>query len=496
MNAHTNRGRCLAAALLALICLCALPLGAQDRFPFLSMESSFGAEARLPDFARRSLADFTTFTLSNGIPVIVKHNGANRIQHLSLILRGGSLVADPAMAGLESLSLTTMARASSSHSYEDIQALLDATSSAIGSTSSFEYSSYTLNTLDKYFPKLFPIWSETLVSPAFKASDFDQVLSEARLSLKSKEQNPWSKTGLVINAEFLAGHPYSIAPDGTKESMDRMSLSAVKDWYATQFAAERMFVVAVGDFDPNLLRSQLEAGLGTIPRLRFRPIPPAPPLAGPAASRLIASEYPQSKGIAYIRGDFPAPAPRDAEYMPLEIAMKMLSDLLYNVMRDKYGATYTPSATIRSFNANYGSLVVYKTKVAAKAKAYLDEAIASLAIGQCMSVDPTSTEGTEPRMSVEAALPVYKALFKTSYYESQQTNGAIASRIAASVLESGDYRSYLLDTDRVDAVNAPEVRSAFEKYILGGKYVWVALGSKDAVQPVSAADYAGFTTSQ
>ncbi len=486
------RRRNLVAVTLALFCLCILPLSAQEDFPFRSKEAAFGPDAVLSDFTRRSLAEFSTFALSNGIPVIVKRNDANRIQHLSLVIRGGSLLADPAMAGLESLCLATMARASTGHSYKDIQALLDETSSGMGSASSFEYSSYSLNTLDKYFPKLFPVWAETLVSPALLASDFDQVLSEAKLALKSKEQNPWSKTGLVTNAEFLAGHPYSISPDGTKESLGRITLAAVKDWYGTQFAAERMFVVAVGNFDAVALRAELEASLGTIAR-RSLALPGMPAaLAGPGASRLVKSEYPQSKGIGYIRGDFPAPAPGDADFMPMNIAMKMLSDLLFNVMRDKYGATYSPSSYIRSFSANYGSLVVYKTKVAAKAKAYLDEAVASLARGECMSVDPTFSDGPEPRMSVEAALPVYKALFKNSYYESQETNGAIASRIAASVIESGDYRSYLLDTDRVDAVTAPQIRFAFDKYILGGKFIWVVLGSKDVVQPVAEADYEGF----
>ena len=97
MHAHMN-SRIFPAALVALVCLCLAPLGAEEVFPFLSMDSSFAGEAKLPEFARKSLAEFSTFTLSNGIPVIVKHNGGNRIQHISLILRGGTLLADPAMA--------------------------------------------------------------------------------------------------------------------------------------------------------------------------------------------------------------------------------------------------------------------------------------------------------------------------------------------------------------------------------------------------------------
>ena len=47
-------------------------------------------------FAKENLASFSTFTLSNGLPVIVKQNSANRVQHISLIIRGGSAAPIPA----------------------------------------------------------------------------------------------------------------------------------------------------------------------------------------------------------------------------------------------------------------------------------------------------------------------------------------------------------------------------------------------------------------
>ena len=53
--------------------------------------------------------------------------------------------------------------------------------------------------------------------------------------------------------------------------------------------------------------------------------------------------------MGYLRGDFAAPPPADPDYMPLSLGMKALSDLLFNVVRDKYGAVYSPDAYIRDY---------------------------------------------------------------------------------------------------------------------------------------------------
>ena len=487
---------------IAVFLACALVVGqglgqgaklTAQSYPIASKEASFGKGAVVSDFVKESLGSFATFTLSNGIPVIVRKNDASSVRNLSLVLAGGSLLRTEATAGIESLALSTMARGSTRYSYETIQDLLDETSSPLGASVAFESSAYTLNTLDKYFSRLLPVWADTLIAPAFAAKDFDQVLSDGKLALQSKEQNPWAKTGLVMNAELFKGHPYAATPEGTKESLAATDLAAVKAWYASSFSANRMFVVAVGNYDAAALRKDLEATIGKIPDLKTTLAPKAPPIAKPATGRLVKQEYPQSKGVGYMRGDFAAPNPEDPDFMATNVAMKMLADLLFNVVRDKYGATYSPSSYIRAFGANYGSLTIYKTKVASKVKAYIDEAVATLAAGNCMSVDPTLNEGSEPRMTIQAALPTYKALFLSEYYEKQQTNAAVAGQIAASVITSGDYRSYLLDSDRVRAVSSEAVSAALGKYLLDGKINWVVLGSKDVTVPVDEAAFAGFS---
>ena len=490
MNTPRFVMRVLASAFLGAVFIlsCATTGPVRTRVDLTS--SSFSTHG-LSAFAKENLASFTTFTLSNGLPVIVKKSAANRVQHISLVIRGGSAAASAKTAGFEALGLRTMARGSAAYSYKDIQALLDETSSRIGSGAGFDYSTYSLNTLDKYFSRLFPLWVDTLVRPSFGQADFEQELSRAKLALQAEEQDPWSKTGLVMDGVLFSGHPYGAAPGGTKESLEAVTVDDIKAWYAARMRANVLFVVAVGNFEPAVLNKQLEAGLGELPSSGAT-LPSVPAALDRSGSGTIAKvEFPQSKGMGYLRGDFSAPPPSDPDYMPLNLGMKILSDLLFNVVRDKYGAVYSPDASIGGFIANHGSITLFKSKNPGKAKAYIDEAVALLAAGKAIAIDSEkSADGYAPLAGVLDAL---KAQFVNSLYESQATNAAIAGRIAHSAVTTGDYRSFLLDMDRINAVTPKKISAAMDKYLFHSRVTWVVLGSGDALVDVRESDFEGFT---
>ncbi len=490
------------AAIISLLASCAsLPATGTLGGPLV--RGGFPSAAELSEYARAGLASLSTFELPNGIPVVVRRNSASAVRHIALVIRGGAAAATPETAGYELLALKTMARGSKRYSYEEITALLDETSAALGPSAQLDFSMYSLTALDKHFERLLPVWADTLVAPRFQAADFDQVLSEAKLALKSKEQDPWQRTGVAVNSEFFTGHPYAASPEGTKVSLSAATLDAVRAWYDGRFGADALFVVAVGDFDPTALKAALSPTIGAIPARGGGAFAQVPAFAADGAGRLVKVEHPQSRGVAYLRGDFAAPSPADPGYMAANIAMKMFADLLFNVVRDEHGAAYSPNAFIRGALANYGSVVIYKTTKGAEVKRYIDEAFDELRAGRCLSVDPeksdvamptaTMPRATMPRMPIADALPVYKAQFANEYFEKLQTNAAVAGLIAQSVVTTGDCRSWLLDEARIKAVNAREVEAAVAA-LSSSRLVWVALGSRDAIEGVDPAAYARLGT--
>ncbi len=447
-----------------------------------------------PAFVRDNLPTFSTSTLSNGIPIYVKRNKANRVRSISLVLRGGSLVTPPGQAGWPKLAFSAMSRASANYPYETVAALLDGTSSTISASSQFEYSALSLNVLDKYFDRLLPIWSDMIVSPGFGETDFAQARREAELAIQSKDQNPWSVTNKLANEKYFEGHPYATNPDGTEATVGKASAVDMKAWYARNVSADRLFVVAVGDFDAAVLAAALESSLGSIPDLALGPVPSAPAFGRGAPGRLFTQDHDQSRGIAYLRGDFAAPAPGSPDYMAANLAMRLFSDLLFAVVRDKYGAVYTPGATIRAFGANYGSVSIYKTQAADKIKAYINEAASIFSSGRCVSVDP-SRPGEESRyMRIPDALETYKRMFANDYFDAVRTNAAIAGLMIRSVISSGDPSDWIRDPARIEAILPGDVESAFAEYILGGSFTWVAVGDPSLTAQLTPGEFTSFSS--
>lgn len=449
--------------------------------------------AELPAFIRENLPSFGERRLSNGIPVYLKRSSANRVRNLSLVLRGGgSLAVPPQEAGWAKLALATMARSSSAYPYAAVVDLLDATSSSIGSAVQFEYSTFSLNALDKYFDRLLPVWADMIVSPSFTQSDFEQARSEAVLALQSKEQDPWTRVGKIMNADFFAGHPYAVNPDGTEESLQAASPEAMRAWYRGNMSADRIFVVAVGDFDLDALAASLDPTIGTLPDRGLAPLPKAPRFAAKTPGGLVTEDDEQSRNIAYLRGDFPAPAPKDPDYTATNVAMKLFSDLLFQVVRDKYGAVYTPDAAIRAFGANYGSVSMYKTTKPGSIKAYIDEAASILASGRCVSVDPSRPGEEAVYMKLEDALATYKRMFTNTYFAAVRTNAAVAGLVARSVVLSGDPADWLYDVQRIASVTPSQVQNAFETYVLKGAFTWVAVGDPKLLSQLDPASFSRF----
>lgn len=456
--------------------------------PLMASGNPFYAE-KLSDKAKAHVAELSTFELSNGIPVVFKRSTANKGMTLSLVIRGGSAAAKPGLEGLEAVALKAMAMGSKDLPSQELAALLGETGSSIDSVAGLDFSTYSLATLGKKLDRLVPAWIGTIVRPGFAPGDVEQVISEARLALEKRGRDPRAVTASAVNELFFAGHPYAASPEGTKESLDALDVSAVRAWYGEAFSANRIFIVAVGDFEPASLRKRLEAGLGSIPDRAFALPPPPPRFAvGGGPGSLAKREFPQSNGLAYLRGDFAAPDRADpANYMPLRIGMAMLSDLLLDVVRD--GASSAPCAYITDAQAVYGSIVITEAKEAARIKSYIDEAVADLAAGTAVSLDPRASEGGRQRVTIEEALASYKTRLTTDFLQGQATNVQVANSIARAVILRADCRSWVLDDERIAAVSADQVKASLAKYLLGGKITWVMLGAADDILSVSEVGY-------
>ncbi len=493
------------AILLALAALLAAAAAGAQAIQLTRDQSVIDAGG-LNAFAAENLPSFTTVTLDNGIPVVMKRSLSNRIVALKTVLLGQASLAPPGKEGIEGVMLTMLTRGSARYSYAELQRLLFEDSASINpSYMSFDTSALNLFTIDAYFDALFDAYADAFLHPAWNAEEFPRVVSDFRIAKQQSRSDPYSKSVDDLNQRFFSGHPYAASFDGTESSLASLTLDDLKSYYEQTVSSGRIFIVAVGNFDPAALVAKLNATFGAMPKKEFSR-PAVPPFAGTVKPDLIVEAFPPSQGLAYVRADFALPAPDSPETPGIQVAFTLLDDILFQIVRTENGACYDAWAALHDFSAGYGDLTVFKTAVPGKVKKLVDDSISVLLRGQCLagkvSASAAGKGGIGPQVSAKEqegtfvpiadALPFYKQQFLTGFYSGQQSNISIASQIASSVVYHGDFRDYLLVIDRIDAVGQDDVVRAAGKYLRDNPMIWIALGDAEVLKDINRDDFLTF----
>ena len=272
-----------------------------------------GAAAAPGPFYQSNIGDFETRSLSNGIKLYVKRNKGNRVLNLKLVLVGGSALVAPAKAGLEDTVLSLLSRGSASYDYERVLDFEYRTSSSISHGSGYDYSSYDLNCIDSYLPELLDLYLDGFLRPRFDLDRFRDVRNEAAQAMESRMGDPDQRARFLGAQAVFEGHPYASDPAGTPGALEAVTLDDVKAYHSSLLNADRIFLVAVGNYDVDALAAKLESALGGIPRKGFSPALPGPARTSGAP---ILEAHPASEGVAYIQGYFRIPGRRTKTTFP------------------------------------------------------------------------------------------------------------------------------------------------------------------------------------
>lgn len=454
-------------------------------------------------FAQENLPSFSVSYLDNGIPVIIKKNEANRILTIKTVLLGHVALTPKEKAGLEAVTLTMLTRGSQKYSYEDVKKMLFEKSSTIAPAyESFDMTSFDLITIDTYFDELFPVYADAFLQPRWNQDEFPRIMNDFKLNKQAAENDPYKRMVIKLQERLFQGHPYAASWEGVGKSLESITLEEVKNYYETAIRSSgRIFIIAAGNFNTKDLVAKINTSFGKLPHKEFTGTD-IPVFSGKVRPDLILEAFEESKGLAYVRGDFALPSPDDADY-PALLTLNLLDDILYEIVITRNGAGYSSWASTPGFKANYGSIVVYQTSEPGKVKRYIDDSIDVLRRGQCLagkvsaSADGKGGIGKEVPVSerngifvpIAEALPFYKSQSVTRFYSEQQTNTSIAAQIASSVVYRKDFRDYLLLIDRINAITPEDIIRITRSYLTNNPILWIVLGSSDTLNDVKRDDY-------
>ena len=218
--------------LYALLLLVDLPLHAQiDR-----------SQPPLPAKAKKvEIGNYQTFTLKNGLTVILVENHKLPIVSFSLQLDLDPIL-EKEIAGTASLAGSLLRTGTTTRTREVIDEEIDFIGATLGTSSGGAFGS----SLKKHQDKLLEIFTDVLFHPVFPNEEFEKQRKQTLSALQFSSTDAGSMASTVAPVlRYGLNHPYG--EPVTEQTVGNVTLDGIRNYYTTYFQPSAAYLVMVGD---------------------------------------------------------------------------------------------------------------------------------------------------------------------------------------------------------------------------------------------------------
>ena len=401
-----------------------------------------GQTVRASDFAAQAAA-VTEFEV-NGLKVIVKRRNSAPTVAGGLFIRGGARNIDEKNAGIENLMLATAIEAGQKMPRATVLRELSRLGSALGSAVSNDYSAISFGSTRANFDRVWEIFAEVTLNPAFTAEDLQQNRERILTGLRETGTSPESALQTIQDREIYAGHPYANDVMGTAATLARFTPDDLRAYHKDMMQTSRLLLVFVGDLDPQLLKTRVTETFGKLPRGDYKD----QPLPALDFSKGTLNVTARSLPTNYVQGSFSAPALRDPDYHAMRVATTILQTLVHQEVRVRRQLSYAPGAEMNNYAANTANISVSANDA-----------------NQAVSVMLDQIRLLQNRTLPEGVIDEISSFFLTRHYLAQETSAAQVGELARYELIGGGWRNSFEFLNGVRAVTPEAIRTVANKYM-------------------------------
>jgi zinc protease len=386
----------------------------------------------------------------NGLKVLIKRRAGSQTVAAGLFIRGGARNITAENAGIENLMLTSAVEASTGFPRERLRSELARMGTTFGSSVNYDYSALSMASTRANFDRSWEIFTDIALRPSFTKEDVGIAQNRIVASLRDDQDDPDTYLQRLQERAIYVGHPYINRPEGTAESVAKLTPEDLRRYHQQMMQTSRLLLVIVGDLDAQALRERIASTFGKLPRGSYNPQPVEQlSFTGPSVD-VTQRSIPTN----YVQGIFAAPPLTSDDIYPMRIASFILSQRVLEEVRFKRNLSYAPDAFLGSQGANIGGIYVTATDT--------NQAVRVM-LGEIMRLQHEQIDADDITAAVSGYL--------TNYYLRQETNAAQAGELAQYELIGGGWRNSLNYIERLRAVRPSDVERVAQKYMRNLRFV-------------------------
>ncbi len=213
-----------------------------------------------------------------------------------------------------------------------------------GASATVDSSSLTLRSLTE--PTLLNTALETLqavlTKPQFNEADFQREKNHALAAIKQREESPADLADLAFDKAVFGNHPYAYPTGGYLNTVSKLKVQDLKQFYQRYCVAANAMIVIVGDLSKQQAQQTAEKLFKNLP-VGQKPAP-LPEVKMPEKASIQAIKFPSSQ--THVLVGMPGISRTDPDYFALYVGNHVLGgsglvSKLFDEVREKRGLAYS-----------------------------------------------------------------------------------------------------------------------------------------------------------
>jgi zinc protease len=142
-------------------------------------------------------------------------------------------------------------------SAQEIAELIESIGGSFSATCGNNTISFAIEVLPGDIKTGLELLSDALVQPRFDSMTFETEREAQIASLREDDDEILEYGFRRLRERFFGEHPFSVAPDGRIEDLERLTVDDVRAQFTQLVRADNIIISITGDFDPQTLDSEL-----------------------------------------------------------------------------------------------------------------------------------------------------------------------------------------------------------------------------------------------
>ncbi len=407
------------------------------------------------------LGDYDSFTLKNGLKVLVVENHKLPKVNFSLNLNNDPIVEGD-KTGFSSFAGELIGTGTASKNYAQISEEVDFIGAHLGTSAG----GVNASGLSRYKEKIMALMADVTLNPSFPKDEFDKIVKQTLSGLESSKNDPNSiSSNMRSRIVYGANHPYGDVM--TKATVENITMDDCKNYYNTYFKPNVAVLAIVGDITTKEAKKMVKKYFGKwkkgeVPTQKYEM-----PAKMKGKRVVLANKDAATQSLIQIINTFELKK-ANPDVIPARVMNAMLgsgfSGLLFKNLREDKAYTYGAYSSISD-----DKLVGFFRTTSNVKAAVTDSAFVQMVVEIDRIRDTKLTQDHLNMTKAAMAGDFARAL------ESPSSIASFAMSIERNNLPADYYATYL---EKLDRVTLDDIQAMAKKYIDPNNAVYLVVGDR------------------